>query len=94
MIHHQTVEGYSGTPEQLAEDIGNLRYDALAEFLRLLAEKIQRDGAKDKARGRPRLAAALQGAADQTAAAALSIGAAWRLSEPHMTESNSGSTEQ
>ena len=94
MVHQQAVKGYSGTPEQLAEDIGNLRYDALAELLRLLAEKIQRDSAKDQARGRPKLAAALLGAADQTDAAALSIEGAWRLSEPHMTESDSVKTEQ
>jgi len=94
MLHRQTVEGYQGTPAQLAEDIGNLRYDGLAELLRLLAEKIERDGLKDRARARPRLAAALLGAADQTAAAATNIEAAWRLSEPHMTGSDSVETEQ
>lgn len=76
--------------------MGNLGYDGLAKLLRLLAEKIERDGAKDEARGRPRLASALQGAADHTGAgaAAARIGAAWRLSEPHMTESDSVKTEQ
>jgi len=30
--------------EQLAEEIGNLRYDALANFLELLANKLEADG--------------------------------------------------
>ena len=33
MIHKEVVEKYDGTMIELAEDIGNLRYDALVEFL-------------------------------------------------------------
>ena len=40
MVHRENVENYAGTTVQLAEDIGNLKYDSLAAFLQLLADKI------------------------------------------------------
>ncbi|MCC3405754.1 MAG: hypothetical protein JGK17_09210 [Microcoleus sp. PH2017_10_PVI_O_A] len=49
MIHPQNVEKYAGNLTELAEDVGNLKYDALAEFLHVLSAKIEKDGAKDKA---------------------------------------------
>jgi hypothetical protein len=45
-----------GTFYELAEELGNLRYDALAEFLEKLAAKIKNDSLKDAGRGRPQLA--------------------------------------
>ena len=87
MVHRESVENYAGSTPQLAEDIGNLKYDSLAAFLRLLAGKIEGDAAKDEARGRTLLAASLQDAAAQIAAAAVSIETAWQISEPHMTGS-------
>lgn len=85
MVHRESVEDYEGTLAQLAENIGDLKYDSLAEFLHLLAEKIKDDAAKDRARGRVRLATSLQDAAAQIATAAADIETAWRISEPHMT---------
>ncbi len=85
MVHRESVEAYEGPLAQLAEDIGDLKYDSLAEFLRLLAEKIKYDAAKDQARGRVRLATSLQDAAMQIATAAADIETAWQISEPHMT---------
>ena len=93
MVHRETVEGYEGSLAQLVEAVGDLKYDSLAEFLRLLAMKVERDGAKDHARGRARLAAALQDSAAQIAAAVVGIETAWRISKPHMTESRSGLTK-
>ena len=52
MIHRQDVEQYAGTLPDLADDIGNLRYDALAQLLGLLAAKLEADAAKDQERGR------------------------------------------
>ena len=40
MVHRERVEGYTGTLAELAEDLGNLRYDSLGQFLELLAAKL------------------------------------------------------
>ena len=87
MTHFDNIAGYSGTLSELAEDVGDLKYDALAEFLRLLAAKVERDGLKDRERGRGRLASALQGCADHLAASAAEAGEAWLVAKPFMPES-------
>jgi hypothetical protein len=86
--HRETVERYPGTLAELAEQLGDLRYDALAEFFRLLAVKLDRDAGRDDARGRVRLAAALRAARDRLADAATQVGEAWRISEPHMRDAS------
>jgi hypothetical protein len=85
MIHKSTVEHYPGDLAALAEEIGNLKYDALAEFLRLLSAKIDGDAAKDQARGRVQLAAALRSAAGRIGSAEAPVERAWKISRPFMT---------
>ena len=82
MTHQPNVQNYSGTLSELAEDVGNLKYDALAGFLYLLAEKVERDGSKDRERGRVRLASALQDCAAHLAASATEADKAWRIAKP------------
>ncbi|MEM6697039.1 MAG: hypothetical protein AAF599_01490, partial [Bacteroidota bacterium] len=65
MLHKNTIENYSGTMETLAEEIGNLRYDALSNFLNLLADKLQEDGDKDEGRGRVQLSSHLHSCSKQ-----------------------------
>ena len=84
MLHRNSIENYSGSLSGLADDVGNLKYDALAEFLRLLAAKIERDGSKDAARGRVRLSSALQNCAAQIAVSATEANEAWRIAKPFM----------
>lgn len=84
MRHPLTVEQYAGSMQDLAEDIGNLRYDALAEFLHLLADKIQEDGDKDKSRGREKLARELHQSAHHLRVGKVAIDRAWQISEPYM----------
>ena len=84
MIHLDTVERYDGSMEELAADVGDLKYDALAEFLNLLARKIEADGDKDKARGRVKLAHELHSSADALRQSAESIDRAWVICEPIM----------
>jgi hypothetical protein len=86
--HSTTLPGYEGTPAELAEAIGNLRYDALAELLGLLAAKVGRDGEKDAERGRRRLAAALRRSSEHLTHAAEEAAEAWRISEPYMRDGN------
>jgi hypothetical protein len=65
-------------------EVGDLRYDALAGFLRALADKLGADSVADAGRGRPRLAAALRDGAAGLVAAAAAIDRAWAISAPHM----------
>jgi hypothetical protein len=84
MIHREDVERYPGTLTELASDLGDLRYDALAAFLAALAEKIDADGRADAGRGRNKLAAALRGAGTSVASAAADVERAWSICAPRM----------
>lgn len=83
-MHARHIERYPGTLAELATELGDLRYDALAAFLTELAAKLEADSLKDAARGRQKLAAALQAAAIEVSGAAEHIATAWRICEPHM----------
>ena len=84
MKHPEQIEKYDGSLPLLAEDLGNLRYDALANFLRALSDKIQTDGTKDQDRGRPQLASSLFDCAESIQQAAQAIDKAWQISAPYM----------
>jgi hypothetical protein len=84
MIHRDKPEGYAGTLGELAAERGDLRYDALGEFLRLPAAKLDADAAKDVGRGRRRLATALWDAAAGVKDATGAVQAAWTFCEPRM----------
>lgn len=55
MKHKQTIEKYDGTLEELVEDIGNLQYDVLFNFLTLFSIKLFKDSFADLKRDRPKL---------------------------------------
>jgi hypothetical protein len=94
MIHATQVK-YDGGLPKLVEDIGNLRYDALQEFLTELSLKLRLDGNKDRTRGRPILSGHLDKAADKLLESAAAIGVAWMLCQPHMeNEDGSGRTRR
>jgi hypothetical protein len=84
MKHPTRVERYPGTLSELAEEIGNLRYDALTELLQALATKIERDGKADAGRGRVRLAESLHRASEHLMNASHDMEIAWHISKPHM----------
>jgi hypothetical protein len=92
MIHRKEVGRYPGTLTDLAEAVGDLRYDALAEFLRLLQAKLDRDSGRDAGRGRARLAVSLRAASGHLGEAAADIQRAWRICEPHMAGEGSRAT--
>jgi hypothetical protein len=82
------VEHKTEFPENLPEDLGNLRYDALTKFLEALSEKLTKDGDKDEARGRTQLAMALKTAGQAIHGAAGWIDVAWKISKPYMEGKN------
>ncbi len=86
MKHTQQVKSYSQSHEQLAEDIGDLYYDSLAGLLRLLSDKMKRDGDADAGRGRSKLASELYACSEQLAQAAKHADVAWDICEPYVKE--------
>ena len=84
MIHREDVKSYPGTLNELAGELGDLRYDSLASFLEALAAKLEGDAQADEKRGRPQLASALQGAASAVGVAATEVEKAWKISAPFM----------
>jgi hypothetical protein len=84
MQHADRIERYPGALAELADELGDLRYDALASFLAALAEKFEDDSRQDSARGRKKLAAALHTASEGVSDAAAAIAKAWAICEPHM----------
>jgi hypothetical protein len=83
MEHPTDIDGL--TPEQLASRIGDMRYDALARFLRALEAKLALDAVADRGRGREVLARRLELASTDCGLAATNIGIAWRICERFMT---------
>lgn len=82
--HKKTVEKYTGNLKELAEDIGNLHYESLTEFLRLLSWKLNADANKDYDAGRVELSHKLGKASDSLEKTSKSINKAWKISEPYM----------
>jgi hypothetical protein len=83
-MKHATDIKYSGGLEKLAEDLGNLRYDALEKFLNLLSEKLVNDSDADRGRKRTKLAKRLNKASTLVLYAANEIKEAWKISAPYM----------
>jgi len=83
MIHKSKVENYPGSMKALAEEIGDLKYNALSEFLELLADKIEKDGDKDKGRSRIKLASNLHECSDKLRGCKDAIDKAWIICESY-----------
>lgn len=92
MQHKASIKNYEQDFERLAEEIGDLRYDSLAEFLELLAKKLKEDAGKDRDRGRRQLSEFLYEAKGSIAKAADSISVAWRICEPYMMPADDDSS--
>jgi hypothetical protein len=82
--HKKEVEGYQGSLQELAEDLGDLHYESLAEFLGHLSEKLEKDSIADMKRNRMKLAGSLHHAADDIHSACIGIERAWKISKPYM----------
>jgi hypothetical protein len=81
--HKKSVAGISDM-KQLAEMIGDLHYESLAELLFRLNEKLLNDGGMDCMAGRTELGITLFTAADKVMEARIFISKAWGISKPFM----------
>ena len=86
MKHPNTVEKYPGSLAELAREIGNMHYASVAEFLQYLADDLKRQAASDREKGRTRLPAELEAAAEQLYAAKRRIDSAAEICKPHIRE--------
>ncbi len=82
MNHTHTVPHFVGSAQLLSQEIGDLFYDALADVLHLLAQKIEADSQADGARGRTKLAKELAACSQHIEQAAQHIDAAWAICKP------------
>lgn len=89
--HKTCISGYNDT-EQLAEEIGNLHYKSLCEFVYHLRQKLKKDANKDRSGGRLQLADALSDASESLSSVEYNIEKAWDISRPFMEVKNHENT--
>lgn len=83
--HTKQVAGISDM-KTLAEAVGDLHYESLAEFLDKLSDKLFLDAAKDRADDRRQLANFLEAGANNLQFASIQIESAWEASKPFMDQ--------
>ncbi len=88
MIHKKALSLFGDDWTQLAERLGDLRYDALAEFLLAMSEKMEKDADADLGRKRPKLATELYTSAEELKAASEAIFRAWEICVPFMEDTS------
>lgn len=84
MTKHKTVmEAFGEEPEALAEKLGDLRYDALADLLSKLSKKVERDAGRDFDHGRVKLSEELLSLSTRLRVSGAAATTAWAICEPH-----------
>jgi hypothetical protein len=84
MKHTDNVKNYPGSLADLARDVGNMRYDSVAEFLQSLGDDFMRQAEADRARGREKLASQLEATANELYHAKDKMQSTWKICEPYM----------
>ena len=87
MKHSDNIKHYDDI-EKLAEALGDLYYDSLADFLNLLSDKILRDGNADMRRNRPELSGHLIECSRHIENASTEVQRAWEICKPHVWDKN------
>lgn len=82
--HKKIIDNYNGSLKDLSVELGDLHYEALAQFLEDFRKKILADGKKDSQAGRKQLGLELHVASHYLKLAKLSIERAWKISKPYM----------
>lgn len=78
------VPEYLSNLKQVANDIGDMPYDKVAEFLEYLEKKIHMDSVKDGEGGRRRLSLLLSRASYQITILRIQFEKIWELCKPYM----------
>ncbi|TXF88683.1 hypothetical protein FUA23_13535 [Neolewinella aurantiaca] len=86
MIHDDKIPHYGKDWSTLAEALGDLRYDVLADFLSELSKKLAKDADADAGRGRHKLSEELYTTASKLEASANATERAWEICAPFMDE--------
>jgi len=86
MSKHKKNVGEYTDMKKLAEDIGDLHYETLEDFMGHLAVKFNKDASADSKRGRKELSIALRRAGHHVSTAWMNIRDAWSISKPFMKE--------
>ena len=87
MSKHKTeIEGY--TLDELADVLGDLRYDALAEFLEKFSDKLRSDAQADLRKDKLQLSDELYSAFYHARKTMDCVEKAWEISKPHMDLEN------
>jgi len=84
--HPTHVDGYHGSLEALANAIGDMRYDRVAYFLDLLAQRIETEAEKDSSAGKIQLSKRLDQASKYLQDAQKEIDSAWKICKPYMKD--------
>lgn len=84
MTHEKRLPHYGDNWPEVARQLGDLRYDALADFLKELSKKMELDAQADADRARPKLARRLFATAEHVRLAGEQIEKAWTICEPYM----------
>jgi hypothetical protein len=84
--HPDHVVGWSGSVEELAQAIGNMRYDAMAQLIHLLSQDILTQAKADAERNRVKLAVQLEDVWDNLVLTQASLQATWAICKPFMTQ--------
>ena len=84
--HPLSVEKYSGSLEELALDIKNMRYDKVAEFLGYLAAQFKEEADKDSTSQKIKLGSKLYSASEYLLRSQEEIDSAWKISKPYMKD--------
>jgi len=79
MKHTDKIKSLNIENKDLAEEIGDLYYDSLSEFLKELSLKLKMDSKADKGRGRVKLSKNLENASELILGASKEIDLAWDI---------------
>lgn len=69
---------------EIAEIIGDLRYDALRDFFHHLSVELEKDSESDLSRGRKKLAAKLENLSYTMREVSSDVDSVWNLCRPYM----------
>ena len=84
--HTQTIKSCDISNKKLAQEIGDLYYDSLSDFLKELSKKLELDSIADANRGRKKLAKNLLQASKHINEASKNIDTAWDICKPYVEE--------